>query len=79
MLLHRSRSILLIFHRLQFGSHIRLLLLQQCLALFRLPHFLLFAGAVECQTGTARDQAADDDVFLQAAQTVALALASLGS
>jgi len=63
----------LVFHRLQLGSHICLLLLQQCLALFRLSHFLLFASTVECQTGTARNQAADNHVLFQAAQTVALA------
>ena len=50
----RGLRLRLIFHRLQFGSHIGLLLLQQRLTLFRFPHFLLFAGAVECQTGTAR-------------------------
>ena len=33
--------------------------------------FLL--GAMERQTGTARNQAADADIFRQAAQTVALA------
>ena len=76
VLFDRSRSLLLVFHRLQLGSHVGLLLLQQRCALFRFPRFLLFAGAVECQTGTARDQAADDDVFLQAAQTVALAHAA---
>jgi hypothetical protein len=41
MMLGRSRSILLVFHRLQFGSHVGLLLLQQCLALFRLLHVRL--------------------------------------
>ncbi len=66
MLLSRSLCSLLVFHCLPLGSHIGLLLLQQCLALFRFPHFLLLAGAVECQTGTARDQAADDDVLFQA-------------
>ena len=43
MLLDRSRSILLVFHLLQLGSHVGLFLLQQCLALFLLPHFLLLA------------------------------------
>jgi hypothetical protein len=33
VLLSRSRSNLLVFHRLQLGGHIGLLLLQQCLAL----------------------------------------------
>jgi hypothetical protein len=67
VLFDRSRSLLLVFHRLQLGSHVGLFLLQQRLALFRFPRFFLFACAVEGQTGTARDQAADDDVFLQAA------------
>jgi hypothetical protein len=73
MLLQRSRSLLLILHRLQLGSHVGLFLLQQRLALFRVPRFFLFAHTAESQTGTARDQPADDGVFLQAAQTVALA------
>jgi hypothetical protein len=58
---------LLFFHRLQLGGHIGLLLLLQCLALFRFSHFLLFASAVECQTRTAQDQATDDDALFQSA------------
>ena len=84
MLGYLRLSLRLIIKRLQPGSHIRLLLLLQAYALppltlpspcgrGRLSHFLLLAGAVECQTGIAWDQAADDDVFLQAAQAVALA------
>ena len=38
-----------------------------------LQRFLVPAGMVVRQTGTGRDQTADDDVFLQAAQVVALA------
>jgi hypothetical protein len=72
MLLNRSRSILLVFHRLQLGSHVGLLLLQQRCALFRFSQLFFLAGAVECQDSTARDQAANDDVFLQASQTVRL-------
>jgi hypothetical protein len=70
MLLGMRRRLLLVFHSLQLGSHVGLLLLQQRLALFRFPCFLLFLRTVEGQTGTARNQAADDDVFLQATQTV---------
>ncbi len=73
MLGRLSLSLSLIFRRLQLGSRIGFLLLQQGLTLFRFPDFLLLAGVVECQGGTARDQEADDDVFLQATQTVALA------
>ena len=38
MLLNRSLRSLLVFHRLQLGSHIGFLLLQQCLTLFRFTH-----------------------------------------
>ena len=62
------------FHRLQLGSHVGLLLLQQRCTLFHFPRFFFLLSAVECQTGTAMNQAADDDVFLQAAQAVALAM-----
>ena len=38
MLLSQSLRSLLVFHRLQLGSHIGLLLLEQCLTLFLFPH-----------------------------------------
>jgi hypothetical protein len=55
-----SRAVL---HRLQLGSHISLLLLQQRCALFDFPRFFFLLGAMEGETRTAWDQAADDDVL----------------
>ncbi|MNU68899.1 hypothetical protein D3C71_582750 [compost metagenome] len=56
-----------------FASHRGFLGQQQRLTLFHFPRFFLFACAVEGQARTARNQAADDDVLFQAAQTIALA------
>ncbi|AVR98826.1 hypothetical protein C9I28_26805 [Pseudoduganella armeniaca] len=46
--------------------------MQQGVAFLGFPDFLLATGAVEGQARAAWDQAADDDVFLQVGQTVAL-------
>ena len=57
------RSSSAVLHRLQLGSHVGLLLLQQRCALFHFPRFFFLLGAMEGQAGTSWGQAVDDDVL----------------